>query len=450
VIAPARIAAYDALLAVDAGRADLPSAIHRARHALRDERDRALAGEIASGVLRWQAALDHVIVAFAGRATTRLDREILAILRIGLFQILHLDRVPASAVVDDAVEMARKAGKKSAAGFVNALLRRASRERGALPLPEAPAIDRLSITLSHPRWLAERWLSRYGEDAATTWARFDNDPPSLTLRVNTLKTTREALARQLAEAGVNVEPTRFASDGLIVTSGNPLLTPLAHAGAFVVQDEASQLVGEFVAAAPGERLLDACASPGGKTTQMAAAMKETGIVVAADVRGRRVALLSRTVAESGARNVRIVQANARAAPAFGASFDAVLVDAPCSGLGTLRRDPDIRWRRNEADLPALAAAQREMLTQLAGVVRPGGRLIYSTCSSEPDENDAVVRGFLAARPDFRRVIPARFAERAELAALLDSEGALTTLPFRDGLEAFYAACLVRTSDLLNC
>jgi 16S rRNA (cytosine967-C5)-methyltransferase len=148
--------------------------------------------------------------------------------------------------------------------------------------------------------------------------------------------------------------------------------------------------------------------------------------------------------------VRIVQANARAAPAFGASFDAVLVDAPCSGLGTLRRDPDIRWRRNEADLPALAAAQREMLTQLAGVVRPGGRLIYSTCSSEPDENDAVVRGFLAARPDFRRVIPARFAERAELAALLDSEGALTTLPFRDGLEAFYAACLVRTSDLLNC
>jgi 16S rRNA (cytosine967-C5)-methyltransferase len=443
VIAPARIAAYETLLAVAARRADLPSALARARAALKDERDRALAGEIATGTLRWQGAFDHVIESFAGRPSARLDPEVLAILRISIFQLLHLDRVPAAAVVNDAVELAGKAGKRSAAGFVNALLRRVSRERAQLPLPEQPPIDVLAITLSHPRWLAGRWLARHGFDAAEAWARFDNSHAPLTLRANTLRTTRDALARDLERTGVTTEPARFAAQGLIVTSGNPLLTPLAHTGAFFVQDETSQLVGELVAAAPGERILDACASPGGKTTQMAAAMGDTGTIVAADVRGRRLELLSRTVAESGAGRVRVVQANARAMPPFRDIFDAVLVDAPCSGLGTIRRDPDVRWRRQESDLGLLAEAQREMLTQAATVVRPGGRLIYSTCSSEPEENEDIVRAFLIAHPEFRRFRPAHFEGHRELAALLDAEGALKTLPFRDGLEAFYAAMIVR-------
>jgi len=296
--------------------------------------------------------------------------------------------------------------------------------------------------LSHPRWLAERWLARHGADAAIAWARFDNAAAPLTLRANLLKTTRDALMRDLALERVETTPARFAEDALIVTGGNPLLTPIAHSGAFVVQDEASQLVGAFAAAAAGERILDACASPGGKTTQMAAAMNGTGIIVAADVRGRRLDLLARTVAESGATNVRVVQSNARAAAPFQRVFDAVLVDAPCSGLGTLRRDPDIRWRRAESDLAALAAAQIEMLTQLARVIRPGGRLIYSTCSSEPEENEAVVGAFLDAHPGYHRETPRGFAGRAELTALLDEAGALKTLPFRDGLEGFYAAMLV--------
>jgi 16S rRNA (cytosine967-C5)-methyltransferase len=443
VIAPARVAAYETILAVAGGRADLPTALARTRARLTDERDRALAGEIATGTLRWQAAFDHVIEAFAGRPCARLDPEVLAILRISIFQLLHLDRVPAAAVVNDAVELAGKAGKRSASGFVNALLRRVSRERAALPLPSAPPLDVLSIALSHPRWLAARWLERHGFPAAEAWARFDNSPAPLTLRVNTLRTSRQALADDLHRAGVATEPARFATHGLVVTAGNPLLTPLAHSGAFFVQDETSQLVGEIVAAAPGERILDACASPGGKTTQMAAAMGDTGTIVAADVRGRRVALLARTIAESGASRVRIVQANARAGPPFGDVFDAVLVDAPCSGLGTIRRDPDVRWRRAEGDLPALADAQSQMLDQLSTAVRPGGRLVYSTCSSEPEENEAIVAGFLSAHPGFRRARPAHFDARPELASLLDPDGALKTLPFRDGLEAFYAAVLVR-------
>ncbi len=172
-------------------------------------------------------------------------------------------------------------------------------------------------------------------------------------------------------------------------------------------------------------------------------MGDTGTIVAADVRGRRLELLSRTVEESGAARVRVVQANARAMPPFLDVFDAVLVDAPCSGLGTIRRDPDVRWRRQESDLASLADAQREMLSQAATVVRPGGRLIYSTCSSEPEENEDIVHAFLADHPEFRRARPALFERRPELAALLDHEGALKTLPFRDGLEAFYAAMLVR-------
>ena len=445
MIAPARIVAYETIVAVAANRADLPNALARARSKLSDERDRALAGEIATGTLRWQGALDHIIEAFARRPIARIDFEIVAILRIGAFQLLHLDRVPASAVVDDAVQMAKRAGKRSASGLVNAVLRRVSRERDRLPLPAEPPIELLTTALSHPRWLAARWLDRYGVDRAKAWAEFNNSPAPITLRANTLKASRDDLASALRAAGVESEPTRFAPDGLVVTTGNPLLSPLAHSGTFVVQDEVSQLVGLYTAASADERVFDACASPGGKTTQMAAAMRDCGVVVAADVRGRRIDLLRRTVAMSGARTIRIVQANARQPAPFRAIFDLVFVDAPCSGLGTIRRDPDVRWRRTESDLAPLAAAQLEMLEQLASTVRLGGRLVYSTCSSEPEENEAVVAAFLIAHPEFACTVPAAFERGTHLRRLLDETGALRTLPFRDHLEAFYAVSLKKDS-----
>lgn len=453
MIAPARVAAYETLQAVASGKADLPSALARARARLADERDRALAGEIAAGTLRWQGAFDAIVEAFSGRGITRLDGEVLTVLRLSMFQLLHLDRVPASAVVDDGVELARRAGKRSAAGFVNAMLRRVSRERLRLPLPPAPgpdadrdaALEYLSTTLSHPRWLVSRWLDRYGYDAVRSWAQFDNEPAPLTLRVNTLRTTKEALRRALAETGVETRDATYAPGALIVTAGNPLLTPLAHAGHFAVQDEASQLVGEFVDARPGERILDACASPGGKTTQMAAAMRDRGLIVAADVRGRRIDLLARSVAEAGARAIGIVQADARGEMPFHQPFDAVLLDAPCSGLGTVRRDPDVRWRRTASDLPALADAQNRMLTSVSSAVRPGGRLIYATCSSEPEENDRVVEAFLAAHREFELEPPAE--PSAMWRGVLDSRGFLRTLPFAHGLEAFFAARLVRRGSL---
>jgi 16S rRNA (cytosine967-C5)-methyltransferase len=266
----------------------------------------------------------------------------------------------------------------------------------------------------------------------------------LTIRVNTLRASRSALQQQLLQHEVATRPTRFAPDGLVVTSGNPLLTPFADSGLFIVQDESSQLVGLLTAAAPGEQILDACAAPGGKTTAMAAAMQNRGLIVATDVRGRRVDLLARAVATAGATCVRVVQADAAGVLPFRSGFDCVLLDAPCSGLGTLRRDPEIRWRRSEASLEGLAATQLGMLGRAAEVLRPGGRLIYSTCSSEPDENEEVVNRFLEGRKDFVLepvIVP------AALEIFRTAGGHFRTLPHRDELEPFFAAMVVKTKDL---
>jgi 16S rRNA (cytosine967-C5)-methyltransferase len=341
--------------------------------------------------------------------------------------------------------MTKKAGKTSAAPFVNALLRRASRERDRLPLPQrvvgdaAGETDYLEQALSHPRWLVERWRTRYGFEAAEAWCRFDNEPAPLTLRANRLRIARDELAQALQQAGVETQPAAFAPDGLIVTRGNPLLSPLASRGLFVVQDEASQIVGEIVQAQPGQRILDACAAPGGKTLAMAAGMGNAGMLVAADVRARRVRLLADTVAAAGASRARVVQANAAEPLPFAAAFDCVLVDAPCTGLGTLRRDPDIKWRRTSADFETATELQLRILTAASEVVVPGGRIVYSTCSSEPDENEAVVARFLESQPGFRPA-PLQFAPAPHL---INSDGHLRTLPFRDRLEAFFAAAVVK-------
>jgi 16S rRNA (cytosine967-C5)-methyltransferase len=477
MIGPARVAAYEILCAVSAGNADLPSAIAFARGGLHDERDRALAAEIASGVQRWRAALDHVIVAFSKRPISRMDSEIVEILRLSAYQLLHLTRVPASAVVDDAVNLVRRSGKTSATGFVNAVLREISRKRSALPLPPRPvdrggdpervaldpsaervaqqrsgeavavgraaALDYFSITLSHPRWLAARWLDRLGFEAAETWMQFNNAPASLTLRANRLRTTREGLSATLEAEDIHVHPSPFAPDGLVVDEGYPLRHAAVEAGLFFVQDEASQLVPLLAGDRPPLRVLDACASPGGKTTAIAAAMEGRGLLVATDVRDRRIDLLRKTVAASGATNVHIVQADLRNPLPFTTPFDCVLVDAPCSGLGTLRRDPDIRWRRREDDLPALAAAELMMLQRAAEMVAARGRLIYATCSSEPEENEGIVDAFLAGASGFDAVHASEATMRLD-GAVIDARGHLRTQPHVHGLEAFFGAVFERS------
>ena len=449
---PARTAAYRVLRAVLGGD-DLPHALARVRDSLADDRDRALVTEISTGTLRWLGALDRVIEQVAGRPSERLDDEVLTVLRLGAYQLLYLDRVPAAAAVHESVNLVRRVGKASASGLVNAVLRGIAAIVDAPPLPPEPGpsdtrearLAYLSVTCSHPRWLVGRWVDRRGFLRTVEWVRFNNTPPALTLRANRLRTTTAALARRLAEHEVRTVPTRFAPDGLRVLGGNPLRTPLWARGLFLVQDEASQLVAELTAAQPGERVLDACAAPGGKTTAIAAAMGQTGSLVASDLRPARVRLLRETLEQTGATGVRIVRLDLGQPPPFQPVFDCVLVDVPCSGLGIIRRDPEIRWRRQPVDLARFARDQLTMVSHASRVVRPGGRLVYATCSSEPEENEEVVDAFLADHPDFEPVHPNQLRPPLPqgLRDTIDDHGRLSTSPDVHGLEAFFAAVLRR-------
>lgn len=447
MLAPARLAALQALRRLSVPGGDLATALDHSRRTLDDDRDRALAADIILGTLRWRGELDHAVAWAGHRAIGDFDGLVLDLLRMSAYQLLHLDRVPAAAVVDDAVSLCKQHGYRSAAGAVNAILRRISRSHTRLPFPDATdPVAFLSVTWSHPSWLAERWIARMGFDTALAWARFNNTPAALTLCANTRRVSRDALAAALSGAGVDTRACAYAPDGLVVCGGNPLRTTLAREGAFFVQDEASQVVGAFAAAlvAPG-RVVDACAAPGGKTVQLAASVGEGGLLIAGDVRARRVRLLRETLRRGGITNVAIVQHDLLQGAPFRPVIDTMLIDAPCSGLGTIRRDPDIRWARTAEELPGYASRQAQLLRSGATAIRAGGCLVYSTCSSEPDENDVVVEDFLRTRPEFVLEDPRRagLALPDGVAACLDEAGCLRTSPSRHGLEAFFAVRLRR-------
>lgn len=424
MIAPARRAALDALAQIEHHDLDMGAAISAVRATLTDERDQGLLLELVSGTLRMRGAIDYQLSLRVKRPLAKLDSAVLDILRLGAFQLIYLSRSPASAVINDAVDMTRRGGKSSASGLANAVLRALSRDRERLQWPAADDPDHLAVVHSHPRWLIDRWLARYGVDHTTAWLAFNNQPPALCLAANRHLTTREALAGELLSDGVATRPTSRALNGLEVTEGRALNTRAFREGRCIVQDEASQLIGELAASAARGRVLDLCASPGGKTLALSIASDTR--VIAADVRANRIRLLARTLSRCRVPNVSVVHVAAGPLPFADETFDLVLIDAPCSGLGTVRRDPDIRWRRSPGDLPRFAAAQRELLTSAAGLVKRGGTLVYSTCSSEPEENEDVVASFLAARADFSQ------------------RKVHQTVPFRDHLEAFFGAVLERS------
>jgi 16S rRNA (cytosine967-C5)-methyltransferase len=424
MIAPARRAAVDALGLIDAGDVDLGAAVARTRSTLTDERDGALLLELVAGTLRMRNAIDYQLEQRVSRPLARLDAAVLRILRLSGYQLLYQSRLPASAVINDAVHLTRRAGKSSAAGLTNAVLRALSRNRHRLTWPGRDDIaEHLSIVHSHPRWLVERWLGRYGEASTEAWLTFNNRPAAMCLAVNRHATSREDLAKALSLSGVETRPTTRARHGLEVVAGRALNTDAFTRGHFVVQDEASQLIAGLVEPRSSDRVLDLCASPGGKTLALSAT---AGSVVACDARPNRVRLLARTLERCRVPNAAVLLVPADGElPFLPGSFDIVLIDAPCSGLGTVRRDPDIRWRRSPSDLDRFAAAQRALIARSADLVKRGGALVYATCSSEPEENDDVVQAFVAIRDDFS------LQHRHQ------------TLPFRDGLEAFFGAVLRR-------
>jgi 16S rRNA (cytosine967-C5)-methyltransferase len=409
-------------------------------------RDRAFATELVYGTLRWRGRLDHLLGRVLDRELAALEPGVLTLLRLGAYQILFCDGVPPSAAVDQTVRSARALGAERATGLVNAVLRRLAQQAHTLALPSLAddPLAHLEHALGMPRWIAQRWLAALGPEQAAALAEASNAVPPVTARANRARISRDALLARLRERFPDARPCVFAPDGIVLGHGFASASdPDFVDGLFSVQDEASQLVVDLLAPEPGERVLDTCAAPGTKTTAIAERVGPGGLVVALDRSERRLALIGRAVRRLGFENVTALACDATQTLAElpGAPFDRILVDAPCSGLGALRRNPDARWRLAPEDPAQLNEVQGALLASAVTVLRPGGTLVYSTCTLTGEENDSVVESFLARTPGIRRADVARLP--ATLRPLLDAEGALRTWPHRHGMDGFFAVRMER-------
>jgi 16S rRNA (cytosine967-C5)-methyltransferase len=367
-----------------------------------DARDRALVTELVQGTLRWQRRVDWALGRVSRRPLGDLPPWLRALLRLTAYQLGFLDRIPPWAAVHEGVELAKRRRPPGAAAYLNGVLRTLAAEPRPWPEPTAEdPVEALALRASQPTWLVRRWWARHGPDEAAALALAMSAAPPLTVRANTLRASAGVVADALRRAGVGAVATRFAPEGLALDRAGDLreLGPLRD-GVVTVQDEASMMVGHALGPRPGETVADVCAAPGTKSTHLAALMGNEGRIVAADPHPGRLALLRDACVRLGATIVEPRLADARAlAGSLGPVCDRVLVDAPCSNLGVLRRNPDAKWRRRPEDLAALADAQLAILDAAAALVRPGGVLVYATCSLEPEENEAVVAALRARRSD---------------------------------------------------
>ena len=433
--------ALRALLRVEAGEPAGP-ALHGELGDLADPRERALATELVYGVTRVRGALDGALAPACRRPLRSLHPAVRAALRLGCYQLRATDRIPAHAAVDSSVELVRRHGCPEAAGLVNAVLRRLAASPPAEP---GGGTAGLAERYGHPAWLVARWLSRMGPEETERLLQANNARPAVSLRANVLRTTGDALREELAGAGLDARPARYVPEAVrIRRAGDPGALPAVAGGRCTVQGEASMLVGVVADPRPGDLCLDVAAAPGGKATHLAERMGDRGRVVANDRSAERAALCAQAAARLGLRSVETRSGDARALPAeFGGRCDVVLADLPCTGFGTLAARPDLRWRRRPEDIAALAALQAELLAAAGRCVKPGGLLVYSTCTTEPEENEAVVAVFLAGHDDFEPVdlrgrVPAALRDEPGLPA-----GMLRLWPHVHDTEGFFIAVLGR-------
>jgi 16S rRNA (cytosine967-C5)-methyltransferase len=475
-VSPARKIAFDVLYRVAAEGAYASELLNTRLGAGVSRADAALATELTLGVLRWQRLLDFLLERYLDRSPQRLDVEVLIALRLGLYQMRFLERVPAHAAVSQSVDLVKGSRKRSAAPLVNAVLRRAAPAARAstaelkrwLPAAASPA-ERAAILYSHPTWLVERWQARFGTDQTLSLLKADNRPPALSCTV--LDPARvepgappepvgplDAVAAALAKDGLRVAPGRWLRSALILSGGNPAAAAPFLGGQINLQDEASQMVAHLVNAQAGRRVLDLCAAPGGKTTLLARAVAPAnesagGFVVAADLHLHRLRSMLAQLARTQTLDVYPVSLDAtQPLPFSPRTFDRILVDAPCSGTGTLARNPEIRWRLEPAELAAAHRSQVTMLSNALPLLAPGGRLVYSTCSLEPEENEQVVHEALAENENGNvRIVCGRTALAPWLgnpdsaSALFDVNGFFRTFPPHSGTDGFFAAVLERTA-----
>ena len=439
-ISPARLAAFDILSRVES-ESSYASTLLANLKGLSPE-DRALAREITLGTLRRLNTLDYFIERHSTRPLRNLDTPVIIALRIGLYQIRYLDRIPTSAAVNESVNLVKQARVTSASGLVNAVLRKAATNISDEPGSEiADSELRESIALSHPQWMLQRWKLSFGANEVLALAESNNAAAPLAFRVNQLKTSEADLISNLKSQGLQTKPSDLVAGGYLLIGGSErVLIEAAAEGLVYIQDEASQLISALLNPQPGERILDLCAAPGSKSTHIAALTENQSQIVACDLRRHRLSTLNQTARRLGVSSIETVSLDATKDLAFVTEtmFDRVLIDAPCSGTGTLRRHPEIKWRLKPADIETMASIQMELLKNGSRAVRDGGILIYSTCSLEPEENEAVVKAFLEQAREFSIVRPSTRSE------LIIEEGFIRTYPHRHGVDGFFAAILTKS------
>lgn len=390
------------------------------------EVDRRFLTELVYGAVKAGGTLDWMIRHYSNRPIRKVPPMIRNILRLGFYQLFYMDKVPVSAACNESVELAKKYGHPGIVKFVNAVLRAAVREpeKCAFPTGKGHATEELALRSFHPQWLVKRWMKAFGYEATRALCAFDNEDAVLSLRTNTLKVTRDELLSILASEHAEAEASRWAPEGILCHAHGALnAMESLQQGLFQVQDESSMQVAHVVAPQPGEFIIDCCSAPGGKTTHLAALMNNTGRIVAGDIYEHKLARIEENAARLG---IFIIDTELLDAREVGTRFkkqaDRVLVDAPCSGLGVLRRKPDARWRKSESDIAKLPQLQLDILTSASAAVRLGGILVYSTCTIERAENEEVVEAFLATHPGF----------------VLEETGSyLPTVPRADKMVQFY-------------
>jgi 16S rRNA (cytosine967-C5)-methyltransferase len=404
-------------------------------------RDCALILELVYGVLRNRSLLDWTLDRFSEKPVAKTDAGTRNILRLALYQMLFLDRVPVSAAVNTAADLAKTYGKKP--GYVNGLLRKIERNRAALPLPaEDNPLSRLSTIHSHPAWLVRRWLERFGMQRTEEALGRNNRPAPLVIRINTLKGSRDVLLSLLDAQGASGRATACSPAGIEILSSPGIATlPAYRDGRFLVQDEAAQLVSLLLSPAPGDTVLDACAAPGGKATHLAELMRDEGRVVALESDKKRVARINENSGRLGLSIVRPVTGDATTYRE--GTYDGILVDAPCSGLGVLRRHPDGRWTKTEESLKERAELQKKILKNCAKLLKPGGVLVYATCTTEPEENEDVVNAFIASSGGGFHIDDPRPYLPDAAAGLVGPDSFFRTFPDAPSMDGFFAARIVK-------
>ena len=417
------------------------------RHPGLARRERALLLELVQGVKRWEVRLDYLLSQLSHLPLAKLHPLVLQLLRLGAFQLLMLDRVPARAALHEAGNLAKAKGlPRSHVGFINAVLRRlAAGEAPPLPDLESEPVLALSVIHSHPAWIVRRWLAQYGGTATAARLMANNQIPPLTVRVNTLKTDPLSLMARLAREGVGTRQCRFSPVGLIFETMKtaPTDLPSYREGLWLFQDEGAQLVSCLLPAKPGLRLVEIGAGRGGKTTHLAEAMADSGLLVAVDSHRGRLKELKLTTRRWGVEAAHPLRADAAVAlPLRSAVMDVVVLDAPCSSLGIIRRHPEIKSRLREGDLAGFPPRQAAMLEEAARVLKPGGRLLYISCTTEPEENEAQIGAFLTRHPEFELATdPGRLPPPAR--SLIQPPGFYRTSPEDHNLDAFFGALLAK-------